>query len=235
MCIQQRRSCGETRQRQNKLFISLLNEIIKIHNCITVSNPFCHPWWLYAAFFRHLTTRVRSFRWINKGKRCVFIVHDFIYHLNPLGRESSEGKAKAASYSRREKFKSLVKTHQFVKCTKVKSLSRVGVQRYQNQDCVRKNNIGKTTISIKLMTWEMFINLQKKLYSARRKTVGSERCMENPKLNKTNQFGFCHLFRKIYFDLDILKSRLQRGAVWKHLGKSEKSVAVLVFVFFLCH
>jgi hypothetical protein len=30
-------------KQQNKLFISLLNEIIKIHNCITVSNPFCHP------------------------------------------------------------------------------------------------------------------------------------------------------------------------------------------------
>lgn len=53
VCIWKRR---KAEKQQNKLFISLLNEIIKIHNCITVSNPFCHPWWLYAAFSRHLAS-----------------------------------------------------------------------------------------------------------------------------------------------------------------------------------
>ena len=134
------------KQQQNKLFISLLNEIIKIHNCITVSNPFYHPWWLYAAFSVILCemfkcrVRVRSFRWINKGKRCVFIVHDFIYHLNPLGRREN---FLFTSSERMKVFKSLVKTHQFVKCTKVYSSRFDGGVLYQNQDCVGKNNIGR--------------------------------------------------------------------------------------------
>lgn len=103
----ERERFGETRKakeaaQQNKLFISLLNEIIKIHNCITVSNPFCHPVMTlcsisFLLFFPHhprihSTANVErgSFKWINKGERCVFIVHDFIYHLNTLGKESED-------------------------------------------------------------------------------------------------------------------------------------------------
>ena len=95
------------------------------------------------SIFRHLMrcrVRVRSFRWINKGKRCVFIVHDFIYHLNPLGRREN---FLFTSSERMKVFKSLVKTHQFVKCTKVYSSRFDGGVLYQNQDCVGKNNIGR--------------------------------------------------------------------------------------------
>lgn len=47
----------------------------------------------------------------------------------------------ATSYShhKSESFKSLVKTHQFVKCTKVRGCRPP----FQNQDCVWKNNIGR--------------------------------------------------------------------------------------------
>lgn len=63
------------------------------------------------------------------------------------------------------------------------------------------------------MTWEMFINLQKpkreeKIFlhakEIKKKILGSEdeRSMESVQ-NETNQFGFCHLFEKIYFIWDI--------------------------------
>lgn len=78
-------------------------------------------------------------------ERCVFIVHDFIYHLNPLGR------ILLLIWERTFKYL-LVKTQQFVKCTEREaiqisfhSLNTIvwGVVQYWNQDCDEKNNIGR--------------------------------------------------------------------------------------------
>lgn len=90
--------------------------------------------------------------------------------------------------------------------------------RYPNQDCVCKNNIERNYVRNinKINDLRDVYQFAKK--KNERKSWGRNKPMKLAwrisKRNKTNQFRFCHLFQKIYFDLDVSKSIAAKRYEW---------------------